>query len=86
MPRPRTWRSGARSARGLNPALKRLGQRLKRLRNLCELTQEELADAARLDAKHVQDVEGGRTNPTFATLLALSRALKVPLTELLEGV
>ena len=42
------------------------------------------AEAARLDKKHWQDIEGARTNPTVATLVGIARALKVTLSELFE--
>jgi transcriptional regulator with XRE-family HTH domain len=66
-------------------ALKRLGTRVRTLRRDRELTQEEAAEAAKLDEKHWQDIEGARTNPTVATLVGIARALKVTLSELFDN-
>jgi len=79
-----TWRSSARDAPGVARALTRLGRRIRWLRIERNLTQEMAAEAARLDKKHWQDIEGARTNPTVATLVGIARALKVTLSELFE--
>ena len=79
-----TWRSSARDAPGVATALNRLGKRVRALRLDRELTQEQAAEAAKLDEKHWQDIEGARTNPTVATLVGIARALKVTLSELFE--
>ena len=50
------------------------------------MTQEHLAESAAIDAKHYQVMEGGLSNVTFATLVAVARALGVTLAELLDGV
>jgi transcriptional regulator with XRE-family HTH domain len=58
------------------------------------LLQEQLAEAAGMSKNHVQLLESGLSdrkkqspaNPTFGTLVALSRALGVDLPELLRGV
>jgi DNA-binding XRE family transcriptional regulator len=80
----RTWRSSARDAPGVARALSRLGKRIRALRGERKLTQGQAADLAKLDEKHWQDIEGGRTNPTVATLVGVARALKVTLAELFE--
>ncbi len=84
----RTYRSKARTIRGLAGCQKRLGQRIRRLRKESDppLSQEALAGKAQLDAKHLQTLEAGVANPTLASLLALSRALGVSLSELMDGV
>jgi transcriptional regulator with XRE-family HTH domain len=79
-----TWRSSARDAPGVSRALNRLGKRVRALRLERGLTQEAAAETAKLDAKHWQDIEGARTNPTVATLVGVARALKVPLAGLFE--
>ncbi len=53
-----------------------LGQRLIELRRERGMTQEQLAAAARIDARDLRRVEGGG-NTTVTTLLALARALGV---------
>ncbi len=85
----RRWKSEARRAPGVNVALRRLGKRVRELRLAAGLTQEEAAGEAGLDEKHWQDVERPspeRSNPTFATLVGVARALDVRLEVLLQGV
>ena len=79
-----TWRSSARDAPGVARALQRLGKRVRALRLERKLTQEAAAEAAKLDEKHWQDIEGARTNPTVATLVGVARACKVSLSDLFE--
>jgi transcriptional regulator with XRE-family HTH domain len=75
----KTYRSDARTTPEVVLAVGRLGKRLRQLRDVSELTQEQLAEAAKLAAKHLQDIERGRTNPTVATLVGLAKALGVEL-------
>jgi len=51
--------------------------RVRELRRRKGLTQEGLGVLARIDAKHVQTLEYGRTNPTLATLISIAEALDV---------
>jgi len=60
----------------------RLGRRIRDLRKHKQLSQEQAAERAKIDPKHWQDLESGRTNPTLATLVGISRALGVKLAEL----
>lgn len=66
--------------------LRKLGRRLQSLRAERGYSQEALADRAQLDPKHYQEVEHGRSNATMATLVALSKALGISLSDLFEGV
>ena len=66
----------ARKSPDLVAALQKIGARVVELRAERAFTQEQLATAADLDVKHVQDVEHGRSNLTVATLLGIARALK----------
>jgi transcriptional regulator with XRE-family HTH domain len=65
-------------------AVERLGKRLRQLREERNLSQERLAEDAKLATKHLQDMEHGRTNPTVASLVGLARALGVKLHVLFE--
>jgi transcriptional regulator with XRE-family HTH domain len=56
------------------------------LREQREMTQEEVAAAAQLDSKHIQDMEHGRTNPTIASLAGVANAYGLSLSQLLEDV
>jgi transcriptional regulator with XRE-family HTH domain len=82
----RPSRSAARGSRATTQLLRKLGVRLRALREAKGLTQESAADAAQLDAKHLQDIEYGRTNPTVASLSGLAQAYGVTLSQLFEGV
>lgn len=65
---------------------KRLGEKIKRLRKTRELTQEQLAELARVDPKTIIEIEGGkRANPTLKTLKKISRALNVRLEDFLSS-
>ena len=48
-----------------------LGNRIRDARKECGLTQKELAKQTGLSTKTVQDVEKGRKNPTYETLMRL---------------
>ena len=85
-PRARTWRSAARSSPLVTEGLARLGKRVRRLRQEQRLSQEQVAERAALDAKHLQAIEGGHVNVTFASLVGIGKALGLKLAELLKGV
>ena len=82
----KAWRSAARNSPRAKTALVRLGKRIRALRIERGLTQEEAADRARLDAKHFQALEHGRSNATVASLVGVARSLGVALKDLFEGV
>ena len=62
-----------------------LGQRLRSLRKGQHLTQEELADRAKVNVKHLQRLEG--KNPSRANIESLQNladAFEMPLWKLLK--
>jgi XRE family transcriptional regulator, regulator of sulfur utilization len=59
-----------------------LGLRIERLRKSQNLSQEELAEKAKLDLTSVSEIESGLRNPSLKTLHKISLALRVPLQEL----
>jgi transcriptional regulator with XRE-family HTH domain len=61
-----------------------LGSQVKRLRESRGLTQQALADAARVNRVTVANIERGDADPTLATLKALAKALGVPVATLLR--
>ena len=63
-------------------ALQRLGVRLREVRERLGLTQEAAAELSGLHAKHLGVIEGGKTNVTVASLVALAVAYRVPLAAL----
>ena len=66
--------------------LVKFGERLKELRIAKEMTQEDLAYAAEIELSQVHRLETAKTNATLSTLTAISTALEVTLSQLLEGV
>ena len=66
--------------------LKRLGTRLRNLRQAQGVSQEGLADLAGLHRTYIGGIERGERNISVASLLALAKALEVSLSTLVEGV
>lgn len=58
---------------------KYLGQAVRQHRELVRLSQEDLADRAKLDRTYVSGIERGKRNPTLDVLQRLSTALGVDL-------
>jgi|TARA_A200000159_G_C7011777_1_gene210087 transcriptional regulator with XRE-family HTH domain len=61
-----------------------LGKRISSLRREKSLTQAQLSDLVEMEESALRRIELGGTNPTFKTLLRLSKGLEVPLKELLD--
>jgi transcriptional regulator with XRE-family HTH domain len=78
--------SGINSTVGLvikrDPELLLLGRALRNLREGRDLSQERLADLAKLHRTFVGSVERGERNASFLSLMKLTEALKVSWTEL----
>jgi transcriptional regulator with XRE-family HTH domain len=73
----------APKARKQSPAHVALGRAVRELRARRGLSQEELGFCSRLHRNYVGAIERGEINPTFRILIALSRGLAMPLSELL---
>ena len=63
---------------------KKLGKRIKSLRELKGISQQELASFCDFEKSNMSRIEAGRTNPTVITLLKISKALSIKLTELID--
>lgn len=57
---------------------------LKKLRKEKGFSQEKLAFEAGLDLSHIAKMETCKRNPKLTTLVALSKALQVPVRELTD--
>ncbi len=68
----------------MSPKGRGLAVKLKRLRKARGITQQALAHKARVSLGYLARLEIGRHDPKVSTLRKLSRALGVPVTELLE--
>lgn len=62
----------------------KFGQRLRDIRIKRGLTLEDLAYNADMEISQIYRIEKGLINPTLTTLSALSKALKISLSELLD--
>lgn len=54
---------------------RRVASNVKRLRQEYGMTQQQLADAADLNLRHVVKIEAAQANVTISTLVKLSNAL-----------
>ncbi len=58
------------------------GAELRRRRKALRLTLEQVAERAGLSPNYVGSIENGRRDPSLSTVLALAKALRVPVGEL----
>jgi transcriptional regulator with XRE-family HTH domain len=60
-----------------NEALRAFGRRLAILRKQKDLSVRQLAAASGLDYRQIQQIEAGKVNFLFTTILALAKGLEV---------
>jgi len=65
--------------------LTNLGARIRELRLKKEMTQNELAMQCDFEKASMSRIESGQTNMTILTLIKISKALDVEITELFDG-
>ncbi len=65
-----------------HPALKRLGHRIRELRDGRRLSQESLADLAKIGRSYMSGIERGLRNCSTLHLLRIARALHVRVDDL----
>ncbi len=63
---------------------KKIGKRVKELRERKNITQEDLALVAGLNRAYIGYIERGERNPSTETVSKIARALKVNLSELFK--
>jgi transcriptional regulator with XRE-family HTH domain len=63
-----------------------LGDRIRELRKIRGLTQEQFAELIEVEQKHVSRLELGKSFPTLERLEKISHALKVPLRDIFDFV
>ena len=61
---------------------KEIGKKIKFLREQKGWSQSDLARACEKDRQAIEKIENGKVNPTVFSLLEISKALSVPLSEL----
>jgi transcriptional regulator with XRE-family HTH domain len=69
-----------------NHELTRFGSRIRELRLLKGLSQEDLADLAGLHRTYIGGIERGERNVAFLNIVRLAKALEIPLSDLMKGV
>ncbi len=67
-----------------NTFLTALGVRIKELRTKQSISQQELAGTCGFEKANMSRIENGGTNPTILTLLKISAALKINLSDLMD--
>nr|QGT49797.1 hypothetical protein Melaina855_1840 [uncultured Candidatus Melainabacteria bacterium] len=63
----------------------RLGLKLKILRSIKRLSQDDIANRLNIDKSYYSKVERGLTNPTLLYMKHLSEILEVELAELMDS-
>ena len=61
---------------------KDVGKRIRELRKLCGLTQEELGEKANLNYKFIGELERGKVNVSLDSLFRIAKALEVHVSDL----
>jgi transcriptional regulator with XRE-family HTH domain len=65
-----------------NVTLKKIGKKIQELREVQNLSQQDLAAKINYDKSNMSRLEAGRTNMTVITLEKVAKALEVDLIEL----
>jgi transcriptional regulator with XRE-family HTH domain len=66
--------------------LKTFGRSVRSLRKQRGLSQEDLAEKSGISRNYVSDIERGVRNPGLLVMVALAKALRVSLRELVEEI
>lgn len=61
-----------------------LGNRIRKLREERNITQQNLAEMCNIEKSNMARIEAGRTNPTLLTMYKISSSLNVSLAELVD--
>lgn len=61
-----------------------LGENIRKIRKLKGFSQQNLADEIKVDQKTISRIEKGDLSPKFETLVAISKALSINLSQLLS--
>lgn len=66
--------------------LKTFGRSIRSFRKQRGMSQDDLAEASKLSRNYISDIERGVRNPSLLALVGVSRALRLPLRDLLADV
>lgn len=64
--------------------LRSFGERVRSLRKARGLSQEQLADACRLDRTYIGGIERGERNVTVLKVRLIAEALSIPVSQVFE--
>lgn len=62
--------------------LNQLGSRIREIRKTKQMTQDDLAEKCNFEKGNLSRIETGQTNLTMRSLLRISQALEVPISDL----
>ena len=65
--------------------LMKLGDAIRAERHRLEMSQEALADAAKIGRTHMGEVERGKRNVSFMALVRIAKAMKVAPSEIIAN-
>jgi transcriptional regulator with XRE-family HTH domain len=71
-----------RRSKPRSPAHQALGEAIEEFRGKADMTHEELADHLDMSFQRISELERGVANPTFSTLVRITRGLDVELSDL----
>lgn len=66
-------------------ATKRFGERLKKIRTKNNLSQQKLAEKAKLDITTINELEAGNRQPMLKTVNRIAHALNIKSSDLLDN-
>jgi transcriptional regulator with XRE-family HTH domain len=66
--------------------LQTVGRSIRSYRKQRGMSQEDLAEAAKLSRNYISDIERGVRNPSLLALIGISRALRLPLRDMLADI
>ena len=67
-----------------NKLSKKIGTRIRILREFKNMSQQDLADLCNFDKGDMSKIESGKANPTLKTFLIISQALEVNFPDLFQ--
>lgn len=70
----------------MEPDMRRIGKRIRNIRRMANLTQEEFGEKINLSKNHISDIERGLSLPTVKCLFSIYSSLGNTPDEILLGV
>ena len=70
----------------LESALRNFGENVRARREAQDLSQEKLAELAKLDRTYISGVERGRRNLSILSAIRIAKGLGLPVSKLCQGI